>query len=545
MFATSRNTGSGHVKITSYRALSSLKVSLVLFLLSLSCRIYAQDAYWQQKLAYTIDVTLNDQDKTLTGAEKIVYKNNSPQTLDFIWFHIWANAYKDKNTALFQQLRKDREHKKKISTYQTGYVEGLQFKVNGQSAATEAHPVHIDVLKLKLPSPLKPGDSAVISTDFKVKLPSFYSRSGFSENGFMICQWYPKPAVFDKEGWHEFPYLNMGEFYSEYASYLVNITLPASYVVSATGVLQNAEELSQYKAIGRKNAENRKYGPVHYKPAGTGMKTLTYKTDSVPDFAWFASKDFIVQYDQMTLKSGRKVDAFTYYFDRENTPWTNSIDYVKDAVEQYSNWIGEYQYPVVQAVEGPKNNSSGGMEYPTVTLITSPDSKNESLDAVIAHEVGHNWFMSMIGSNERSHPWQDEGLNTYFQLRYEAIKYRSNSIFGNNIPPQLRKLSFEDFQERTYNVMASIPMKPAMDTPSEAFKNTNDYAVASYVKPALWVYRLQESIGIEGVNKAFRNYFNLWKFRHPTPRDMKAAFEQSAGFTLDAWFNLLYREGPL
>lgn len=523
-----------------------MKRCLFIFGFLFSQLAFGQEDYWQQKLAYTINVTLNDQDKTLQGNEKIVYKNNSPQSLDFIWFHIWPNAYKDRNTALFQQLKKDKEHRGKLNQYAMGYIDGLNFTVNGSKAQTEAHPQHIDILKVLLPSPLRPGDSVTIATDFKVKLPSFFSRSGYSSNEFMICQWYPKPAVFDKQGWHEFPYLNMGEFYSEYASYDVKISLPASYVVSATGVLQTKKELEAYKAAGKKNNDSNSLGWTRYIPeAGASTKTLHYKADSVPDFAWFTSKDFIIQYDRMGLRSGRQVDVFTFFFDKDNTPWSRSADFVKDAVTRYSSWIGDYEYPVVQAVEGPANNSSGGMEYPMVTLITSPDSKTESLDGVIAHEVGHNWFMSMLGSNERDHPWQDEGLNTYFQLRYEAEKYRANSIFGNNIPAYIRRLNAEDFQDRTYGVMATIAMKPAMDTPSDAFRNTNDYSVASYIKPALWVYRLQESVGAEGVNKAFRNYFSQWKFRHPAPQDMKASFEQALGFKLDAWFGLLSKPGPL
>ncbi|RYY42762.1 MAG: M1 family peptidase, partial [Chitinophagaceae bacterium] len=124
---------------------------------------------------------------------------------------------------------------------------------------------------------------------------------------------------------------------------------------------------------------------------------MLYKAHNVPDFAWFADKDLVIQYDTIQLASGRSVDAFSFYHNTPNSLWKNSIDYIKDAVHFYSNVIGEYDYPVVQAIEGPKNNSSGGMEYPMVTLITSPDAKAKTLDAVITHEVGHNWFMSMLG----------------------------------------------------------------------------------------------------------------------------------------------------
>lgn len=523
-----------------------MKKCLIILFVCFSSFGFAQDKYWQQEVSYQIDVSLNDQAKTLKGSEQIVYKNNSPSTLDFIWFHIWPNAYKQESTALFQQLKNDTSRTKKMEKYTFGSIDGLNFKVNGLTAVTEAHPnpQYIDVIKVKLPNPLKPGESVNISTDFNVKLPSYFSRSGFADGEFMICQWYPKPAVFDKSGWHEFPYLDMGEFYSEYAAFKVNITLPSDYVVGATGVLQTADELALYKKLGAANTANRSGKPELYKPIHKSpTKTLRYEMNNVPDFAWFAAKNFVIQYDTAQLASGKVVDAFTYYHNKKPTLWTNSIDYTKDAVKHYSKWIGEYEYPVVQVVEGPVNNSSGGMEYPTITLITSPDAKKETLDAVITHEVGHNWFMSMLGSNERQHAWLDEGLNTYFQFRYEAEKYRSNSLFGDAIPEQVKKMPEKEFLTSIYNALASIPMKAAIETPSDKFSSSDEYSMASYVKTALWLFILENEVGREKMDKAFQYYFSLWKNKHPQPEDFKAAFETSLGVNLDAYFKLVNKEG--
>lgn len=511
--------------------------------------IKAQQVYWQQHLNYNIKAELNDKDNTITGAETIVYKNNSNSTLDFIWFHIWPNAYKNDSTALMKQIKNDTARKKKAENFGVGFIEGLSFKVNGETAKTEPHsnPTYIDIIKLILPKPLKAGDSITIATPFKVQLPPYFSRSGYADGEFMACQWYPKPAVFDKDGWHEFPYLDMGEFYSEYADYNVALTLPAAYVVGATGVLQTADELAAYKTIGAKNAANRKGKPVVYEAKNkTGKKTLNYIANNVPDFAWFADKGFVVEYDTVQLASGKVVDAFSYYHNKEKTIWNNSIDYVKDATRKYSTWIGEYEYPVVQAVEGPKNNSSGGMEYPMVTLITSPDAKIETLDGVIAHEVGHNWFMSMLGSNERMHTWMDEGLNTYYQFRYEAEKYRSNSIFGDAIPEDIKKMPADKFAGIIYNVIdQNVPMQAAMDIPADQFASSEEYGIVSYVKTALWMYMLESSLGREKVDSAFQFYFSKWHDKHPQPEDLKAAFEESLGADLSKYFDLTKKEGKL
>lgn len=519
---------------------------LLLVFLFLQMKSFAQKSYFQQQLSYTIEAELNDKEKTITAFEKLVYKNNSVDTLSFIWFHIWPNAYKNEQTALFTQINNDEDRKKKKDKVRYGYIDGLSFTVNGKAAVVEPHAneQYIDIVKVVLPSPLLPGDSVSITTPFKVQLPSYFSRSGFADGEFMACQWYPKPAVYDKNGWHEFPYLDMGEFYSEYATYVVNITVPAEYIVGATGTLLTKTELDEYKRLGAVNAANREAKPLMYVAADKkGKKTLTYMQDNVPDFAWFADKDFVIQYDTVQLESGKIVDAFTYYHNKKNTLWNNSIDYVKDATRRYSNWIGEYTYSVVQAVEGPKNNSSGGMEYPTITLITSPDAKKETLDAVIAHEVGHNWFMCILGSNERLHTWQDEGMNTYFQYRYEAEKYRTNSVFGDKIPPALKEKSADEFLAAIYNALLNIPMESAIETPADKFISSREYGLISYIKAAIWMYIIEASTSKETVDKAFKIYFNKWKFKHPQPEDLQAAFEEAFGKKVDNLFALLNKVG--
>jgi hypothetical protein len=500
-------------------------------LLLLSISLMAQGNYWQQYLHYSIDVTLNDNEKTLTGNETIVYKNNSPSRLDFIWFHLYPNAYKDKTTALFQQLIKDPDRKENLKQFTGGSISNLAFTVDGKSVIIEPHPnkQYVDVVKLILPQPLQPGDSIVIATPFVVQLPAYFSRSGYEDNQYMVCQWYPKPAVFDRDGWHEMPYLDRGEFYSEYASYKVNITLPSAYVVGATGVLQTTEESNAYKAVGHYNYYHQNNPKLYECPFEKGDKILTYEADSVPDFAWFAKENFIIQYDTIQVTPDKTIDAFTYYLSGRNTNWANSLDYLKDAVRHYNNWIGIYDYPIVQAVEGPKNHNSGGMEYPTITLITEPGAGPEALDIVIAHEVGHNWFMSMIGTNERSHAWMDEGLNTYFEFRYEAEKYKSNQILGALITEDIKKLNTEDFQFVVYKALLQLPIQPALETSSEQFKNNREYSLTAYIKAANWMYLLEASIGKDKVDKSFQSYFNEWKFKHPQPADMESAFEHAIG----------------
>ena len=515
-----------------------MKKIVLTFLLFTTLNLFAQKNYFQQKLSYEIDVALYDKTNTLSGYEAIKYTNHSPDTLRYIWFHIWPNAYKNRNTAMFKQIDADATRRSKEKDVKFGWIGGLNFKVNGVAAKTSPHsnPDYIDIIKLNLPKPIKPGETITITTPFEVKLPSYFSRSGFADGQFMITQWYPKPAVYDRNGWHEFPYLDMGEYYSEYANYKVNITLPGSYIVGATGVLQTQKELAQYKSIGAKNTSDRNK-PVLYKPTSAKNKVLSYKAQNVVDFAWFTDKDIIIQYDTIQLKN-KVVDAFTFYHNKPGTIWKNSIDYVKDATRKYSDWIGEYEYPTVQEFEGPGNNASGGMEYPMITLITQPDANSESLDGVITHEVGHNWFMGMLGTNERAHTWQDEGLNTYYQFRYEADKYRANSMLG-EMPTELKLMSPEKFQSTLYRYITQIPMTTAIDQPTANFKSSEEYGLISYVKTAMWLYKLETTVGRDGVDKAFQQYFKDWNGKHPTPKDMQNSFEKALARNLDSLFALL------
>jgi hypothetical protein len=519
------------------------------------------EQYWQQYVHYNIRVTLDDLTHSLKGSETLDYTNNSPDTLRFIWFHCWPNAYKDNTTALYKQLSQLEERKGKLKQIKdNGYIDQLAFTVDGQTAITQAHPQYIDILKLILPVPLAPGGKITIATPFFVKIPNYFSRLGYEGHSYMITQWYPKPAVYDRKGWHEFPYLDQGEFYSEFGVFDVQITLPSPYIVGATGLLQTIPELEKYKAIGRANladsADPSSFTP--YQPDNSVIdknaanitgnppttKTLTYHGENIHDFAWFADKNLFINYDTLRLPSGKTIDVFSYYRPSAGKQWVHSISFIKDAVLHYSNWVGEYAYPIVSALEGPGNASSGGMEYPMITLITSPKAGREELDGVIAHEVGHNWFYGMLGSNEREHPWMDEGINTYYEFLYEAEKYRDNSALGDLIPQDIRKKGVDDYLDAVYRVFNQVKSEEPIETPATGFSSEFEYGMVEYTRTAVWMYILKKAIGDEDFKKGMQNYFTNWKFKHPYPEDLKTSLEEITHTPLDKLFALLNKIGP-
>lgn len=517
------------------------KLLIGLVALVLSTSLVAQKPYFQQKVDYKIDVRLNDEKHLLNATETLVYTNNSPDVLPFIWFHIWPNAYKNNQTAMAKQLAASGDVDFQFAPNDDrGYIDSLAFSTLGTPLKTEAHPLHIDIIKVILASPLKPGESVTITTPFRVKVPKgVYSRLGHWGQQYQITQWYPKPAVYDATGWHEMPYLNQGEFYSEFGSFEVKITLPQNYVVAATGDLQEKSEIDFINAR-VEETKTFKAGekPNEFPPSSNTFKTITYKQTNVHDFAWFADKRYLIEKNKVTLpRSGKTVDTYCYFTPKNKTVWEGSTTYVNDAVFYYSQWNGDYPYNHCSAVDGGLS-AGGGMEYPNVTVIGDTRDKF-SLETVIMHEVGHNWFYGMLGSNERRYPWQDEGINTANEMRYIYTKYPNKGI-DIGFPKSLLKyldadkpnsyLNYLGFLLSTANNTAQPCNLPAAD-----FTSTN-YGTIVYFKTGLGFDYLKSYLGDETYDKAMQLYFDRNKYKHPTPDDLRSAFAQTTTKPIDWLF---------
>jgi len=510
-----------------------LKIRSLFFFLAFGIQLSAFSQYWQQQVDYRIDVALNDKEKTLDGFEELTYINHSPDTLTYIWFHLWPNAYKNDRTALSDQLLENGNTKFYFEDKeQRGYINRLNFKVNGSTATIEEHPKYIDMVKLVLPAPLLPSQQILISTPFHVKLPFNFSRGGYDNQTFQLTQWYPKPAVYDAAGWHPMPYLDQGEFYSEFGSFDVRITVPKAYIVAATGELQNRDEIRLLRSRSRKYIADSLYNDTATSSAtppisnNTGTKTLEYKQSNIHDFAWFANKGFIVNYDTCKLSSGKIIDVYTYFTWIQKNIWKKSVQYCKDAIRFYSTEVGEYPYPIVSAVQGPES-FGGGMEYPTITVI-SPAALAKDLDVTLTHEIGHNWFYGLLGSNEREHPWMDEGMNSFYEYKYAYKKYGDKN----------------GELELLFDTKAKRRTDQPIETPAQQFSPIN-YEVVAYHKTVKWMQLLQQTVGKPSFQQTMHQYFEQWKFKHPQPRDFETVFSQSAPIKLDTVFNYLHTTGFL
>lgn len=509
--------------------------------------LLAQADYFQQEVNYKIKVTLNDVNHSLKAFEEIQYINNSQTDLSFIFFHLWPNAYKNNSSALTKQL----ESQGKTDLYfskeeERGYIDSLFFKVNDEPVKVVYDSIHPDICKLVLNTKLRSADSINISTPFFVKIPDAkFSRLGHTQQAYFITQWYPKPAVFDKDGWHAMPYLDQGEFYSEFGSFDVSITLPDNYVLAATGDRVDADKEEHFlnnrvkQTIHFLETNTRIKDGMLFPPSSPNFKTIRFLQYRVHDFAWFADKRFYALHDQIQLpESKRTVDTWAFFTDRNFDLWKNAINYINSSCLFYSSLLGDYPYNHVTAVDGTIM-AGGGMEYPGITVIGNMDNGID-LDVTIAHEVGHNWFYGILASNERRYPYLDEGLNSFYEMRYTREKYPLEKLthyLGRDSTFKLfrlNKMPLWKEKEISYYLSHFANVDQAIDLSSEHYTTFN-YGSIVYGKTPLAFDFLMDYMGESNFDLAMQTYYQNFKFKHPQPRDLLEVLSKANGNNLN-WF---------
>ncbi len=525
-----------------------MKYLLIAFLSAASTsQSFAQ--YWQQEVNYTIQVKLDDKNHVLRGNEVMEYINHSPNELTELYIHLWPNAYRNKKSALAKQLYKSGDFQLHYGNDSIkGGIDSLLFTVNNLPAEWSYDKTHSDICIVRLSSPLKPGERLTLATPFKVKIPSGeISRLGHIGQSYQITQWFPKPAVYDKNGWHPIPYLNQGEFYSEYGSFDVSITLPENYVIGATGDLQTESEVqfldqlasSTQKRLGDLTSEKQKRKTA-FPPSSSNWKTVRYTQKNIHDFAWFADKRFEVLKGEVQLPhSKRNVTTWAMFVPHNASKWQHASEYLHDGTYYYSLWNGDYPYNQVTAVDGTIS-AGGGMEYPNVTVIGNASSKEE-LEVVIVHEVGHNWFYGILGSNERQHGWMDEGMNTLNEMRYIQTKYPKNTQLSDMVLNgrfHFNDLTHHDMGDYGYRLIAQVGEDQPIETHSADFSSSN-YGIIMYQKTGLVFYYVKDYLGNELFDRCMQSYFDEWKFKHPQPEDLREVLERVSGKNLSWVFDNL------
>ncbi|MGI8508822.1 MAG: M1 family metallopeptidase [Gemmatimonadaceae bacterium] len=482
--------------------------------------------YWQQRADYDLRATLDTAAKTLQGTMAMRYTNNSPDTLSFIWMQTEQNAFRPNslNSLIFAQNSRFGAR---------NFVGGDMFDhfnqiVGGRTVALKLRD-NGTVTKVDLARPLAPGQTATFDVAWHFAIPEHGAdRMGREGSLFELAQWYPRVNVYDDvRGWNTEPYLGQGEFYLEYGDYNLSVTVPSGYIVAATGMLQNAHDVLTAIEISRLAQAAKSDKPVAIitaaelqsgaaRPAGTsGTMTWKFHAKNVRDVAWAASPDY-----QWDASSWHGILAQAYYRPSAAVNWDDAADQSRMSIQEYSERWYQYPYPQISAVEGPIS----GMEYPMLAMETKSRDKPD-LYNVVTHEIGHNWFPMIVGSNERVNFWQDEGFNTFVNTFSEARRYPQSG-------DQMARAARERGEiEATQIANVDVPI----ETPADRIA-PRKLGFTEYTKTSVGLQLLrQEILGPEAFDDAFRTYINYWAFKHPTPADFYRTMENVAGRRLD-WF---------
>ncbi len=497
-------------------------ISLIAILTSITAT--AQPA-WQQRVDTKIDVRLDDKKHFLRAYEELSYTNNSPDTLRFIYIHLWPNAYKNDRTPFERQQDVNGSTLFYYSKPKDkGYIDSLQFTVDGAPAEHYSSEKSPDIARLDLPKALLPGHTIKITTPFLVKIPKVFSRMGHTGQAYYISQWFPKPAVYDTKGWHPISYLDQGEFFSEYGTYDVSITLPSNYVLMATGNCTDEKENQWMDELSQRPLPTIKY-KTHkdtIPPSSPEMKTVHFHEENIHDFAWFADKRWLVRKDTVySPGNGQLVTTWAAFMPSYWKQWQKATGYLKETVNHYGKWVGPYQYKTIKAVLGDLR-AGGGMEYPTVTVIDKTASSD--LKTVVVHEAGHNWFYGMLGSNERDHAWMDEGINTFYEQKTTRdLNHDSSKVKKKTLDEAL--VLFE--REATHT-------DQAIDQTSANFEKLN-YGLDIYFKTALSLNWLEKYMGAADFEKGMHDYYSSWHYHHPYPDDFRVCMQRNTSKPI-GWF---------
>jgi len=482
--------------------------------------------YWQQRADYTLQATLDTATNVLRGNGRIYYVNRSSEALPFVWVQLDQNLFAPGSIAGVLNQPPLRFADGVVFDFSgKGFVGGItidRFAAGGRALTRK---VLGTLMRVELPLPLEPGLGITFDVAWHFPIPPYGGgRMGRVGSRFYeLGQWYPRMAVYDDvRGWNTLPFLGAGEFYLEFGDFDVSLTVPAGFVVAATGALANPtvvrtpqERARLARALASAEAVQiitRAEAIANGTRRVPGTRTWRFTASGVRDFAWAAGPDL-----RWDASSWEGILIQTFYHP-DATPWEEANGMVRFALRQFSNTWGRYPWPQISSVEGLIE----GMEYPMITFCPALP-KREDQFWVLMHELGHQWFPMQVGSDERRYPWMDEGFNTFADYDV-AEAFFKGTAYGDTVRRELLS---------AYAATA-IPgtEQPMITKPDEV----RELYWTAYQKPALMLSILRDAVvGREEFDRAFREYARRWKGKHPQPADFFLTIANVTGRDLD-WF---------
>ncbi|RYG05660.1 MAG: hypothetical protein EOO02_03110 [Chitinophagaceae bacterium] len=516
---------------------------LLLSLISIltGAKTFAQHNYWQQQLSYEINVALDDKENELTGKMSLQYRNNSPDTLYYLWFHVWPNAFKNDRTAFSEErLRNGRTDFYFSKEKDRGYINQLDFRAENESLETEDDSVNIDVIKVILAAPLVPGEEVILKTPFHVKLPYTFSGSGHNKTqSYLASNWYPKVAVYDENGWHPSPYLEMISPYEEFADFKVSITLPRNYVVAATGDLEKADEIKWLK--GRTKAPEREKLPVKKNKNSFGKpkvvykeiasdpetKTINYSAKNSTSFVFAADKNFIVKYEEITVNANT-VTVWAFYNTKkfccdELSGFTAFLKAIRNA----ERTLPPLPYKNISLVE----IKTGGNPFVFSGLIAE-DGHHLTLPA--SHLLNRMFVGRLINFNEKDEPWLSLGLNEY-------LNRRSGEAFGER---HHWNYELKTINDNLLNKAILQNQDQALNTGFDQLTTKNKKLVHA-IKGAAWFARMRSLLSPVEFDNILSGFLNDRTLKHGTSNDLKLAFATTDNSDADVLISSIGKTGSL
>ena len=487
---------------------------IAILTISISTTTNAQADRWQQSIKYKMDIDMDVKKNQYKGKQYIQYVNNSPDTLDKVFYHMYFNAFQP-NSMMDVRSRTIADPDRRVGSRiegltkdEIGYIKVKMLKHQGEEVEYEMVGT---ILEVTLNEPIEPRSSTLFEMDYEAQIPLQVRRSG-RDNAegvkFSMAQWYPKMANYDYQGWSANPYVGR-EFYGIWGDYNVTIHIDKKYVVGATGQLQNMDEIGYG------------YGKVKSKEK-KGKITYKFLAENVHDFAWGADPDY-------THETYQIIDGPLLHFlyqpgEKTTENWQNLPRAMAAAYKWMSARYGKYPYDNYYFVQG----GDGGMEYPQLTLITGERSYG-SLVGVSIHEWMHSWYQMVLATNEALYPWMDEGFTSFGST--ETMNYLKQEGI---IPGEIAENPFLG----TFNGQANIALsgfEEPLSTHADHYTTNRAYGVGSYIKGQVFLKQLEYVLGKVAFDKALLDYYDTWKFKHPNPNDFIRVFEKNSGLELD-WY---------